>query len=87
MENARKMLKTKAHHAHDKGKSIIAPFSPSNDSDKSVYSHMHLRDHCSHVINEIRPKVSTQPKENSERSKSDNNNKGKIDSQSGKYGF
>jgi hypothetical protein len=30
---------------------------------------MHLRDDFSHVINEIRPKGSTQPKENSERSK------------------
>jgi hypothetical protein len=85
--HARKRLKTEAHHAPDKGKSIAAPSSPSNDSDKSVSSRMHLRDDCSHVINEIRPKGSTQPKENSERSKGDNNNKGKIASQSGKYGF
>jgi hypothetical protein len=48
---------------------------------------MHLRDDCSHVINEIRTKGSTQPKENSERSNGDNNNKGNIASESGKYGF
>jgi hypothetical protein len=54
---------------------------------KSMYSCMHLRDDCSHVINEIRPKGSTHPKENSERSKGDTNNKGRIASQSGKYGF
>jgi hypothetical protein len=48
---------------------------------------MHLRDDFSHVINEIRPKGSAQPKENSERSKGDSSNKGNIASQSGKYGF
>jgi hypothetical protein len=30
---------------------------------------MHLRDDCSHVISEIRPKGSTQPKENLGKSK------------------
>jgi hypothetical protein len=54
---------------------------------------MHLRDDCSHVISEIKPKGSTQPKgsthpkDNLGSSKGDNNNKGKIGSQSGKYGF
>ena len=48
---------------------------------------MHLRDDRSHVINEIRTKGLMQPKANSERSRGDNNNKGKITSQSGKYGF
>jgi hypothetical protein len=81
------MLKTKAHHAPNKGKSTATPSSPSNASDKSVSSQMHLRDNCSHVIDEIRPKGSEQPKANSKRSKGDNNNKGKIASQSGKYGF
>jgi hypothetical protein len=85
--HARKRLKTEAHHALDKGKAIAAPSSPSNGSDKSVSSRMHLRDDCSHVINEIRPKGSAQPKENSGKSKGDNNNQGKIASQSGKYGF
>jgi hypothetical protein len=85
--HASKRLKTEAHHAYDKGKSIVSPSSPSNDSAKSGSSHMHLRDDFSHVINEIRPKGSTQHKANSKRSKGDNKNKGKIASQSGKYGF
>jgi hypothetical protein len=85
--HARKRLKTEAHHASDKGKAIVAPSSPSNDSAKSVSSRMHLRDDCSHVISEIRPKGSIKPKENSKRSKGDSSNKGKIASQSGKYGF
>jgi hypothetical protein len=57
--HASKMLKTEAHHALDKGKDTIAPSSPSNDFDKSVSSRMHLRDDCSHVISDIRPKGST----------------------------
>jgi hypothetical protein len=61
--HASKRLKTEAHHAPDKGKSTASPSSPSNGSDKSVSSQMHLRDDCSHVINEIRPKGSAQPKE------------------------
>jgi hypothetical protein len=85
--HARKRLKTKAHHALDKGKSTTSPSSPSNGSDKSVSSQMHLRDDCSHVINEIRPKGSAQPKENLGKSKGDSNNQGNIASQSGKYGF
>jgi hypothetical protein len=85
--HARKRLKTESHHAHDKGKVVAAPSSPSSDSAKSVSSRMHLRDDCSHVISEIKPKGSTHPKANSEKSKGDNNNKGKIASQSGKYGF
>jgi hypothetical protein len=48
---------------------------------------MHLRDDLSDVIGEIRPKGSTHPKDNSEKSKGDNSNKGKISFQSGKYGF
>jgi hypothetical protein len=81
------MLKIEAHHAPDKGKAIVASSSASNGSDKSMSSCMHLRDDFSHVISEIRPKGKAQPKENSERSKGDNNNKGRIASQSGKYGF
>jgi hypothetical protein len=45
---------------------------------------MHLKDDCSHVISEIKPQVSTQPKANLENSKGDRSNKGKIASQSGK---
>jgi hypothetical protein len=85
--HARKILKTEVHHALDKGKSTAAPSSPSNGSDKSMSSWMHLRDDCSHVVSEIRPKGSTQPKANSGKSKGDNNNQGKIAYQSGKYGF
>jgi hypothetical protein len=71
-------LKTEAHHALDKGKSTGAPSSLSNGSDKSMSFQMHLRDDCSHVINEIRPKGSAHPKENIEKSKGDSNNNGKI---------
>jgi hypothetical protein len=39
------------------------------------------------MVGEIRPKGSAQPKAISEKSKGDNNNQGKIASQSGKYGF
>jgi hypothetical protein len=72
---------------HDKGKEVVSPSSPSSDSAKSVSPLMHLRDDFSHVINKIKPQGSTQPKANSEKSKGDTNNKGKIASQSGKYGF
>jgi hypothetical protein len=48
---------------------------------------MQLGDDFSHVISEIRPKSSTQPKEILEKSKGVNSNKGKITSESGKYGF
>ena len=62
--HALKRLKTEAHHAPDKGKSNVSPSSPSNDSAKSMLSCMHMRDDFSHVISEIRPKGSTQPKAN-----------------------
>jgi hypothetical protein len=80
-------LKTEAHHALDKGKTIVAPSSPSNGSDKFVSSWMHLRDDCSHMINEIRPKGFAQPKANSRKSRGDSSNQGKVASQTGKYGF
>jgi hypothetical protein len=63
--HAIKRLKTKAHHAPDKGKDTASPSSPSIDFDKSMSSRMHLRDDCSHVISNIRPKDSTHPKANS----------------------
>jgi hypothetical protein len=62
--HASKRLKIEAHHALGKGKAIVSPSSPSNGSDKSVSSRMHLRDDCSHLINAIRPKGSSQPKAN-----------------------
>jgi hypothetical protein len=82
-----KRLKTHAHHVHDKDKVVSSPSSPSSDSSKSVSSCMHLRDDLSHFISEIKPQGSTQPKSNSENSKRGSNKKGKIASQSGKYGF
>jgi hypothetical protein len=82
-----KRFKTEAHHASNKGKSIASPSSPSDGFDKYVSSQMHLRDDFSHVISDIRPKSSTQPKDNSWGSKGDSINKGMIASQSGKYGF
>jgi hypothetical protein len=85
--HTRKRIKAEAHHMHDKGKVVVAPSSPSSDSAKFVSSRMHLRDDFSHVISEIKPKGSTQPKSNSEKSKEDSSKKGKIASQSGKYGF
>jgi hypothetical protein len=85
--HASKRLKTEAQHALDKGKETVAPSSPSNGFDKSVSSRMHLRDDCSHVINEIRPKGSAQPKANSGKSRGDNNNQGRVASQTRKYGF
>ena len=72
---------------HDKGKVVATPSSPSSDSTKFVSSCMHLRDECSHVVSEIKPQGSTQPKANLGKSKGDSSNKGKIASQSGKYGF
>jgi hypothetical protein len=83
----RKRLKTDAHHALDKRKAIVGPSSPSNGSDKSMSSWMHLRDDCSHVISDIRPKGSTQPNANSVKSRGDNNNQGRVALQTGKYGF
>jgi hypothetical protein len=71
----------------DKGKAVASPSSPSNDSSKSLSCHMHLKDDCSHVIREIQPQGSKLPHATSENSKGNNNEKGKIASQSGKYGF
>jgi hypothetical protein len=67
--HASKRLKTEAHHMHDKGKVVAAPYSPSSDSTKYVSSLIHLRDDCSHIIIEIKPQGSTQPKADSRKSK------------------
>jgi hypothetical protein len=85
--HVRKRIKIEAHHMHDKGKAVAAPCSPSSYSTKSVSCCMHLKDDCSHVINEIKPQGYTQPKANSGKPKGDRSNKGKIASQSDKYGF
>jgi hypothetical protein len=85
--HASKRLKTDVPHVQDKGKVVASPSSPSNDSSKSVSSRMHLKDDCSHVISEIQPQGSNQPRATSGKSKGDNSDKRKIASQSGKYGF
>jgi hypothetical protein len=85
--HASKRLKTKSHHALDKGKAIAAPSSPSNGFDKSVSSQMHLRDGFSHVISEIEPKGSTQPKANSRKSRGGSSNQGMVVSLLGNMAF
>jgi len=85
--NAIKRIKIKAPHVQNKGKVDASPSSPSSDLAKSMSSRMHLRDDFSHFISEINPQGSTQPKANSGNSKGDNNDRTKISSQSGKYGF
>jgi hypothetical protein len=87
MSFSSKRLKIEAHHAPNKWKATTTPSSPSKYFDKSVSSHMHLRDDFSHVISKIRPKGSTQPKANSEKLKGDSSDKGNIASQTRKYGF
>jgi hypothetical protein len=62
----------------DKGKTIASPSSPSDDSSKCVSSRMNLKDECSHVISEIQPQVSNQPRATFGKSKGDNNEKEKI---------
>jgi hypothetical protein len=85
--HASKILKTKTRHASDKEKATAAPSSPSDDSDKSVFSQMHLRDDCYHVISEIKPKGSTQLKAILGKSRGDRSYQGRVASQTGKYGF
>jgi hypothetical protein len=85
--HAIKQLKTDVPHVQDKGKDTSSPSSPSNDSSKSVSSHMHLKDDCSHVISEIKPQGSNQPKATFGKSNGDNSDRRNISSQSGKYGF
>jgi hypothetical protein len=85
--HASKRLKTESHHALDKGKSVVAPSSPSNDSDKYVSSRMHLRDDCSHMISEIKPKGSAQPKENSGKSRGDTGTKEGLHHRLGNMAF
>jgi hypothetical protein len=56
--HAIKRIKTDVPHVKDKGNVVASPSSPSNDSSKSVSSHMHLKDDCSHIISEIHPQGS-----------------------------
>jgi hypothetical protein len=46
----------------DRGKIVASSSSPSNDSSKYVSSHLLLKDGCAHVISEIHPQGSNQPR-------------------------
>jgi hypothetical protein len=85
--HASKRLKIESHHVVDKGKAIVVPSSPSDDSEKSMSSWIHLRDDCSHVISEIKPKGSAHPKANSGKSRGDSSNQERVASQTRKYVF
>jgi len=64
----------------------LPPPSPSIKSSKYLSSRLHLKDECSHVINEIQPQGSNQPKATPEKSRGDNNEKRKYASHNNKYG-
>jgi hypothetical protein len=75
----------------DKGKGVVNPSKSSKDSSESVSSHVHLKDSCSHVINDIHPQVSNQPRvvaqgTSVKQSKEGNSEKRQTTSHS-KYGF
>jgi hypothetical protein len=77
--HASKRLKTDMPQPmQDKGKVDATPSSPSDYSSKSMSSHKHLKDYCSHVINEIHPQGSNQPQATSGKSKGDICEKRKI---------
>jgi hypothetical protein len=73
-----KRLKIDVPHVQNKGKVVTSPSSPSNDSSKSVSSCMHLKDYSSHVVSEIQPQGSNQPKSTSGKSKGDSSDKRRI---------
>jgi hypothetical protein len=60
--HASKRFKIDVPHVKDKGKVVASPSSPSNESSISVSSHMNIKVDCSHVISEIQPQVSNQPR-------------------------
>ena len=77
--HASKRLKTDIpQHVQDKGKAIASPYYLSTDSSKSVSSRLHLKDDCSHVISEIQPRGSNQPRATLEKSKANNIGKRKL---------
>jgi hypothetical protein len=85
---ARKILKTDIlQHVQDKGKASVSPSSPSTESSKSVSSCFNLKHDFSHVISEIQPQGSNQPRATQGKSVGDNSEKRKYASQSNKYGF
>ena len=71
----------------DKGKVVVSPSSPSTESSKSMSSHLHLKYDCSHVISEIQPQGSNQPRATQGKSVGDSSEKRKSASQSSKNGF
>jgi hypothetical protein len=90
--HASKRLKTTMPEPEiDKGKEVANSPNSSKNSSESVSSHLHLKDNCSHVINEIHPQGSNQPKAATEgktagRSKESSSEKRQTASHS-KYGF
>jgi hypothetical protein len=87
MSYSNERLKTEAYYASVIEKATTAPSASSDYYDKSVSSHMHWKDDCSHMISKMRLKDSTQSKAGLEGLKDDSISKGKIASQTGKYGF
>ena len=87
MSYSNKRLKTEAYYASVKERATTAPPASLDNSGKFVSSHLHWKDVCSHMINKMRLEDSTQPKAGSKGLKYDSINKGKIASQTGKYGF
>jgi hypothetical protein len=87
MSYSNKRLKTEAYYASVKEKVVTVPSASLDNSDKSMSSHMHWKDDCSHMISKMGLKDSTQLKAVSKGPKDNSINKRKIASQTGKYGF
>jgi hypothetical protein len=90
--HASKRLKTTMLEPEiDKGKEVANSPNSSENSSKSVSSHLHLNDNCSHVFSEIHPQGSNQTKAAIEgkkigRSEESSSEKRQTASHS-KYGF
>jgi hypothetical protein len=87
MSCSNKRLKIEAYYASVKKKAATAPSAYSDNCGKSVSSHLHWKDNCSHMINKMRLKDSTHPKASSEGLKDDSINKGRLPHKLKKYGF
>jgi hypothetical protein len=90
--HASKRLKTTILEPElDKGKEVANPFESSKDSFESTSSHLHLKDSCSHVINEIHPQGSNQLKtvaqDKSEKGSREGNNEKRQNASHNKYSF
>jgi hypothetical protein len=86
--HANKRLKTDIPQPmQEKGKASASPSSPSTKYAKFVSSHIHLKYGFSHVISEIQPQGSNQPRATQEKLVGDSSKKRKYASQSTKYGF